>query len=174
MSILSIRWLCWKCPVYPIGRYRYLRGNGILSPPNQSINLTDQNVTTTSCCCMPWGINNVSKLFKVNNKDTWKLRNLFNIKSRDTRKMCETCVQVTLKTLEHCIISSQWTIKNVEQYPSRNYYMFKVNDRNTRTRREICSKLTIKIPERSQWRRSGIFIVNFEHISHLVLLTLSR
>ena len=56
-------------------------------------------------------------------------------------------------------------------------YMFKVNNRNTRTRYEICSKLTIKIPERHR-RRSGIFIVNFEHISHLVLdfllLTLSK
>ena len=41
---------------------------------------------------------------------------------------------------------------------------------NTRTRCEICSNLTIKIPERSQWRCSGVFIVNFEHISHLVLL----
>ena len=46
--------------------------------------------------------------------------------------------------------------------------MFKVNNRNTRARREICSKLTTKIPERRDWRRSGIFIVNFEHISHLV------
>ena len=27
-------------------------------------------------------------------------------------------------------------------------YMFKVNNRTTRTRREICSKLTIKTPER--------------------------
>ena len=27
-------------------------------------------------------------------------------------------------------------------------YMFKVNNRNTRTRCEICSKLTIKTPER--------------------------
>ena len=57
-------------------------------------------------------------------------------------------------------------------------YMLKVNKRNTRTKCEICSKLTIKIPERRQWRRSGIFIVNFEHISHLVLvfllLTLGR
>ena len=26
---------------------------------------------------------------------------------------------------------------------------------------------------KSQWRRSGIFIVNFEHISHLVLVFLS-
>ena len=42
----------------------------------------------------------------------------------------------------------------------------------------MCSKVTIKIPERRQWRRSGIIIVNFEHILHLVLLflllTLSR
>ena len=42
---------------------------------------------------------------------------------------------------------------------------------------EICSELTIKIPERRRWRRSGIFIVNFEHILHpglvFLLLTLS-
>ena len=57
-------------------------------------------------------------------------------------------------------------------------YMFKVNDRSTRRRCEIFSKLTKKTPERRQWRRFGVFIVNFEHISHLglvfLLLTLSR
>ena len=36
-------------------------------------------------------------------------------------------------------------------------YLIKVNNRNTKTRCEI------------GWRRSGVFIVNFEHISHLVL-----
>ena len=36
----------------------------------------------------------------------------------------------------------------------------------------MSSKLTIKIEDRRQWRRSGIFIVNFEHISHLVLVFL--
>ena len=45
-------------------------------------------------------------------------------------------------------------------------YMFKVKNRNTRTGCEICLKLTIKTPERLHWRRSGVFIVNFEHISH--------
>ena len=45
--------------------------------------------------------------------------------------------------------------------------MFKVNNRNTRTKYEICSKLT-----KCQWRRSGVFVVNFEHISHLVLVFL--
>ena len=50
--------------------------------------------------------------------------------------------------------------------------MFKVNNRNTRTRCEICSKLTMKTPERQQLRRFGIFIVNFEHILHLFLVFL--
>ena len=61
--------------------------------------------------------------------------------------------------------------------PAANY-MFKVNNRNTRTSRKICSKLTTKTPERRQWRRSDVFIVNFELISHLILvfllLTLNR
>ena len=47
-----------------------------------------------------------------------------------------------------------------------NSYLLKVNNRNTRKRCEICLKLTIRTPERRQWRSSGVFIVNFEHISH--------
>ena len=56
--------------------------------------------------------------------------------------------------------------------------MVKVNNRNTRTRCEICSEVTIKTPERPHCRRSGLLlltsniftpcssasIVNFEHI----------
>ena len=59
-------------------------------------------------------------------------------------------------------------------------YMFKVNKKNkkNRTKCEICSKLTIKTPDQRNWRHSGVFIVNFEHISQLILvfllLTLSR
>ena len=53
-------------------------------------------------------------------------------------------------------------------------YLPKVNNRNTRTRCEICSKFTMKTPEIHHWRRSGVFIVKFEHISlsHLVLVFL--
>ena len=43
---------------------------------------------------------------------------------------------------------------------------------NTIARCEICSKLTLKTSERRHLRRSGVFIVNSEHISHLVLLFL--
>ena len=38
-------------------------------------------------------------------------------------------------------------------------YLFRVNNRNTRTRCEI-------------WRRSGVFFANFEHISDLVAVSL--
>ena len=50
------------------------------------------------------------------------------------------------------------------KYFSNNYrpnypvsiYLLKVNNRKTRTKCEICSKLAIKTPERRQWRRSGV------------------
>ena len=46
-------------------------------------------------------------------------------------------------------------------------YLLKANIRNARTSCEIYSNLTMKTPERRHWLRSGIFIVNVEHISHL-------
>ena len=50
---------------------------------------------------------------------------------------------------------------SLEDFPV-GIYMLKVNNKNTRTRYEICSKSTIKTP--------GAFIDNFEHISHPVLV----
>ena len=46
-------------------------------------------------------------------------------------------------------------------------YLLKVNNRNARTRCEICSKLTMKILKQRHWCRSGAFI---EHISHFFLI----
>ena len=64
-------------------------------------------------------------------------------------------------------------------YNPAGIYLLNVININTRTRCEICSKLTVKTAERCQktaercqWRRSGVSIVNFEHISHLVLVFL--
>ena len=50
--------------------------------------------------------------------------------------------------------------------PAGNY-LLKVNNKNTITKLEICSKLTMSTSERHHWRRCGVFIVNFEHILHL-------
>ena len=47
------------------------------------------------------------------------------------------------------------------------FYLFKSN-RNIRKRCEICSKLTMKTPERRQLRGLGVF----EHVSHFLLVFL--
>ena len=47
--------------------------------------------------------------------------------------------------------------------------MFKVNNRN---RKDICSRLTIKTPERRHGRRTSIFIVKFEYISQFLIVFL--
>ena len=57
-------------------------------------------------------------------------------------------------------------------YPA-SMYLLKVNNRNTRTRCEICSKITINTSERRHWSLSGVFLVYFERISHLPLVFLS-
>ena len=65
------------------------------------------------------------------------------------------------------------TTRNFQMLFPAGSYLLKVSNRNTRTRCEICSKLTMKVPEQCYWYRSGVFIVNFEHISHLFLVILS-
>ena len=60
-----------------------------------------------------------------------------------------------------------------------NIYLFKGNDRNTRKRCEIYSKLTIKTPERRQWQkpnkslktseRPAVSTVNFSSTSEGVI-----
>ena len=59
----------------------------------------------------------------------------------------------TLKVTQPAFIFSKLTMKALEQG-------------------EICSKLTIKTLYSHNWRRSSVFIVNFEHISHHVLVFL--
>ena len=66
--------------------------------------------------------------------------------------------------------------KQCQGFPA-NIYLLKFNNKNTRKRCEICSKLTIKTPKQCYWRRPGFFIVNFKHMLHpfvvFLLLTLN-
>ena len=52
-------------------------------------------------------------------------------------------------------------------YPVGNY-MFKVTIETLEQRCEICSKLTIKTPKRHHWGPSGVFVVNFFNIFHIL------
>ena len=49
-------------------------------------------------------------------------------------------------------------------------YLFKVNDKSTRTRFELCSKLTTQTLGRRHCSRSDVFIFNFEHVSCFALM----
>ena len=62
--------------------------------------------------------------------------------------------------------AKHWTSRN-----QAGIYSFEVINGGTRTC-EICSKLTIKTPERGYSRHSGVFTVNFGHISHLFLVSI--
>ena len=63
----------------------------------------------------------------------------------------------------------QLSLKHLKSSPISNY-IFTFNNRNTRTRCETCSNLTINTPERHHWCRSSVFIFNSEHISHFFLV----
>ena len=106
----------------------------------------------------------------------------------DRRTLCP-CFSLTPAKLHSCEVweinsdqlfcrASQSQCSEANAYTPAIIYLFTVNNRNTKARHETCSKLTIKTPERRHWPRSGVFIVNFEHVSRLLLvfllLTLSR
>ena len=65
----------------------------------------------------------------------------------------------------------EFIFKGLRLFPV-GIYLLKVNNKDTRTMCEICSKLIIKTPERRQLHRSGVFTVNIKHILHLALMIL--
>ena len=63
-------------------------------------------------------------------------------------------------------------MSSISLQTSRNVSLLKGNDRNSREGYNICFKLIIKASKRRQWRRSGVFILNFEYISVIFLVFL--
>ena len=61
-----------------------------------------------------------------------------------------------------------WIKSNILCNIPTNNYLFKFKGKKY----EICPKLKLKTPERRRWRCFGLFIVEFEHISHLFLVFL--
>ena len=84
----------------------------------------------------------------------------------------------TRRLLKHVKLEMYNTINFITQYFRSklvfekilpvSIYLFKFNNANMRTMCEICSKLTIKTPERHKLHCSGVFIV--ENISHIVIV----
>ena len=71
--------------------------------------------------------------------------------------------------VQHLLHNTRKLWKKWEDCIPAKIYLFEVNNRSSRKNKEICSELTIKTPERRQWRGFDDF-VNFERISHLFLV----
>ena len=74
-------------------------------------------------------------------------------------KDTESTLKYKQQQIRACVYPSYLFLKYLKQrntldnkiYPT-NIYLFKVSNKNTRKRCEICSKLTIKTPERRHWQ----------------------
>ena len=73
------------------------------------------------------------------------------------------------ETIQLTFSYSKSTIEALEKDVSLSH-LFLVFLFYTLNKKISSSKLTIKIPGKRQWRRSGIVIVNSEHISHFFLV----
>ena len=101
-------------------------------------------------------------------KHTFKMLQLF---ASRFFKVCLTIYTFHVKNMEfRRVFGTLWKRRNVfARIVLAGNYMFQVNNRNIRTRCEICSKLTIKTPERPQWHISPCsctFIANFEYVNN--------
>ena len=87
---------------------------------------------------------------------------------RTFNELTGECFTSAFQKADHTICTLQKTFGKFNKISSKNY-LFKVKNRNNRTRHEICSKLAIKTPDRSKlgidftsW--FCVFIVDFEQL----------
>ena len=104
---------------------------------------------------------------------------MFKVSNRNTRIRCEICSKLKIKTYlyfpyNNSIACSELTIETLEQgvkyFQNMLVCFHNYNHRHMKFAQEFIETV-------HHWHRSGVSIVNFEHISHLflvfLLLTLS-
>ena len=109
---------------------------------------------------------------------------LFEFSNGDTRIMYQICSKLTLKKIgwRYWPISVVFIVVifvhilrtvlafSIVGFEEVNIQSFKVNNGDTTTMFQTCSKLKIKKLGWCYWPRSGVFVVvNFEHIAHIVV-----
>ena len=106
---------------------------------------------------------------RIQNPVKYKMKYIAKIVIKTVNYFCKVFRFRCLAVFWICLCN---LFQNILQWYPVGIYLLRLNNKNTRTRCEICSKLTRKTPERRHWRRSGVFIFNSEQISHLVLVFL--
>ena len=116
--------------------------------------------------CSLSDVSNFHKLFQ------WTVFQVFSI----FQIILKQCCRITMLKQWYKTLSSS---ADLEWFYSISIYLFKLHNENLRPMCEISlTKLTIKIPERRHWNRSGVFIGSCEHILRIFpafpLLTLNK
>ena len=111
-----------------------------------------------------FGFTHINKLWSKKNR--YSPRTIARVISKNLSEFLRDSKK--LLACHRCIRDSSGIIRASKQlqFTQPNIYLFNVNNRNNRKR---CEKLGIKTP---QWRRSGVFMVNFWHSSNLFLVFL--
>ena len=120
---------------------------------------------------VPWSV----LFWEINTWNTWRLHTKKKSLSNTQVRKNVSSFKNFSKEKEGASRISNLTIERVDIFVSviqlktipSNIYLFKVNKRNKRKSCAICSELTIKTSERG-WRRSGVIIVHYEHLSQLL------
>ena len=75
------------------------------------------------------------------------VKNIFPNILMESHAICSKATIEVLDYSDECVQSQKEDIRITRSTDPDNIYLSKVNDRNTRKRFEVCSKLTIKTPE---------------------------
>ena len=82
-----------------------------------------------------------------------------------------TTIKYTFLKDNKRVISRFFGTVALTTYPG--FYLINVTNRNTKNTKARCQmslKLTVRTPEWHQWHHSSVFVVNFQHISHIHLV----
>ena len=97
----------------------------------------------------------------------WQIQNFYS--ERQWQKSGKVLIFLwSLNVLETAITFR--SVESVRACQSADICLFKVNNGSTNIINEIYSKLTTMTLERQRCRRSGVFVINFEQISLIVLV----
>ena len=88
---------------------------------------------------------------------------------------CFVFLKYPLWDMLFCLIADElkrtlWVVLFFVMLEPAGIYLLKVENKHNKKRCKICSKLLIKTPKWQHSSHSGVFSINVEHISHLVLV----
>ena len=109
----------------------------------------------------------INKVFLIKGQERFpKLERLISDEHESLHKTCKYEIFISDPSDDPITGVKDSSFHELSRIDPALIYLLKVNNRNTRTKCEICSKLTIKTPERCHWRVVLVFLLLTLNIFH--------